>query len=140
MNKLSSSEMKTLIIATLLMVIGILFCCSIAMGINGLSVVIGFILLVIGILFVINTILNNKETFTKDGLIGIAISTLGIMFIIDRLAGLIFSFIPWFLIIFAIVLIIETMLDKFYYKSSNNIEFTIKRIKLCLEEEVMVKK
>ena len=44
MRKLNSEELKTIVIAVLLMVIGILFCCSMSIGIDGLSVVIGLIL------------------------------------------------------------------------------------------------
>jgi len=103
MKKLSSEELKTIIIAVLLMVIGILFCCSLSIGIEGLSVVIGLILLIVGILFLINCFVGNNGILGIESIVGIVLLALGIMFMIHKLAGLIFAYIPWLLIIFGIV-------------------------------------
>ena len=51
MRKLNLAEMKAVAMSVLLMVVGILFCCSLAMGIDGLSVVIGLVLMVVGVVF-----------------------------------------------------------------------------------------
>ena len=63
MNKLNLNQLKGIIIAGLVLVIGILLCCSLAMGINGLSIVAGIILIIFGILFISNAILIGKKSF-----------------------------------------------------------------------------
>lgn len=128
MNKLSVEQLKNLVIAVLLMVIGILFCCSLAMGIEGLSIIIGIILLVIGILFLINSIVGSKDVLTTGGLTGVVISTLGVMFMVNKLAGIIFVFIPWFLIILGSVVILDAFLGKFFRGENSTLEFVIKLI------------
>jgi len=126
MKNLNLDQLKKLVLAVLLIVIGILFCCSLAMGINGLSTVVGFILLVIGILFISYTLINHKNALTTNGIIGVIILTLGILFTVHKLAGLIFTFIPWFLIVFGSVIIIDALLGKFLRKDDNLTIFIIK--------------
>jgi len=140
MKKLSSEELKTIIIAVLLMVIGILFCCSLSIGIEGLSVVIGLILLIVGILFLINCFVGNNGILGIESIVGIVLLALGIMFMIHKLAGLIFAYIPWLLIIFGIVIVVDGFFGK-YVRNENLIPFIIKLILgvisitlgLCLE-------
>lgn len=128
MNKLNSEQMKPLILSVILMIVGILFCCSLAMGIEGLSVVLGVIMLIIGILYIVNSITQNNSIISIDGIIGVVIVSLGMVFIIHKLAGIIFSFIPWFLIVFGIVLLSDSLLGKFYLKNDNNLIFIVKII------------
>ena len=128
MNKLNIDQLKNLIIAVMLMVIGILFCCSLAMGIDGLSIILGVILLVIGSLFLISSIVSNKDVLTTTGLIGVVIATIGIMFIANKLAGIIFVFIPWFLIILGTVVILDAFLGKFFRGENSTLEFVIKLV------------
>ena len=96
------------------------------MGINGLSVVIGLILLIAGIVFVGNSIIKNKKLFSNNGIIGITLITLSLLFIIDKLAGFIFIFIPWFLIILGATFIIDALFGKFLLDNDNLIEFIVK--------------
>jgi uncharacterized membrane protein HdeD (DUF308 family) len=110
------------------MVIGILFCCSLAMGINGLSVVLGVLMLIIGILYIINSITQDRNTISKNCLIGIIISSTGIIFIINKLAGIIFSFIPWFLIVLGTTLIADSVFEKFHTKNDSKLIFIVKII------------
>lgn len=128
MKKLNTEELKTLVIAVLLMVIGILFCCSLAMGINGLSVIIGIILMVLGILFIVNSIIGKKGIFTMQGVMGVVITALGIMFIANKLASLIFVYIPWFLLVLGAVTILDAFLGKYSRNESDNINFIIKLV------------
>ena len=128
MKNLSSDQMKTLVIAVLLMVVGILFCCSLAMGISVLSIVFGFTLLVVGILFLINSIISDKGIFTTFGIMGVIVVSLGILFIVNKLAGIIFAFIPWFLIVFGCAIIIDSLLGRYSRNNNNMTELIIKLV------------
>jgi len=128
MKNLSIEQLKTLIVSALIMIIGILFCCSLSMGISGLSMVLGFVMIVVGVLFIVNAILLNKSLFTINGIIGTVLFTLGILFMAHNLAGIIFTFIPWFLIVLGCIIVIEAFLGKFYRNENNSIEFITKII------------
>lgn len=128
MKKLSIEELKTVVLAVLLMIMGVLFCCSLAMGIDGLSVVIGLVLMVVGVIFLLNSVLNNKTMITMSGLIGVGVLSLGIMFIASKLAGLIFAYIPWVLIVLGLVLMADGLINKFVNKSEVMLTFVLKMI------------
>lgn len=128
MKKLNLDEMKTVVMSVLLMIVGILFCCSLAMGIEGLSVVIGLVLMVVGIIFIANSLLGEKNPFTIDGMMGIVLLSLGILFMVSKLAGLIFIYIPWFLIVFGCVMLIDALLGKLVRKSDDTLHFVLKLV------------
>jgi len=73
MKSLGIDELKSIVIASLLAIIGILFCCSLAMGVGGLSVIIGMIIIILGVLFILNSIFNSMGLLTMGGLGGIFI-------------------------------------------------------------------
>lgn len=128
MKSLGIDELKTIIIASLLIVIGVLFCCSLAMGISGLSVIIGLILIILGTLFLLNSAFNGSGLLGHLGLAGIALVAFGIMFITNSLAGIIFSYIPWFLIVLGVVVITDALLGKFLRGENNLLDFIIKLV------------
>lgn len=128
MKGLYSDEMKNFVIAVLLMLVGILFCCSLSIGIEGLSIIIGLILMIIGIFIIINVLVSNDKIFSMSGMIGVVILSLGILFLASRLAGIIFAYIPWFLIVFGGVVIADALIAKFVRNNNNIIEFVIKLI------------
>ena len=128
MKKLNTDEIKVLIISIILLVIGILFCCSLSMGISGLSLLIGIILIALGLLLVINSLLKSKEVFTTNGIFGLISITLGILFMVDKLAGIIISFIPWFLIVMGSVLIVDALISKFIRNENNLTQFIFRII------------
>ena len=128
MKSLGIEELKTIIIASLLIVIGILFCCSLAMGISELSVIIGLILIIIGALFLLNSVFGGTGLLSHLGLSGVVVLSFGIMFIASKLAGIIFAYIPWFLVVLGSVVIIDSLLGKFMRGEKNTFEFIIKII------------
>lgn len=128
MKSLSVDELKTVVLASLLIVIGLLFCCSLAMGIGGLSVIIGLIIIILGALFMLNSVFTNNGLISAGGLGGIFIVAFGIMFISNNLAVIIFAYIPWLLIVLGTALIIDALLSKFWRKENNSFDFILKLI------------
>lgn len=130
MKKLNSDELKSIVIAALLMVVGILFCCSLSIGIDGLSVIIGLILMIIGVLFLVNLFVSGNNLFSYESVLGVVVLSLGILFIASKLAGVIFAYIPWFLIVLGVVVVIDALINKFLRQ--NNDPLTLFIIKLIV--------
>lgn len=126
MKNLSVEQLRTLIISSILLVVGIMFCCSLAMGIDGLSIILGLMLLIVGIVLVIRSINKNKVLITTDGILGVVIISLGILFVVNKLASIVFLFIPWFLIVLGSILIIDSLLGRYSRNENNLTEFILK--------------
>ena len=101
-----------LICAIIMFVLGILFCCSLLVGITALSVIIGILLILSGSMFVINCIINANTIFSVDGLLGMSLIAMGIVVLANNLAGIIFLFIPWMLIVFGSGCLLEAFLSR----------------------------
>lgn len=117
-----------MIVAILLLVIGVLFCCSLAIGIDGVSIIIGIVLLAVGIAVIINSILRDKTIYSYLGVLGCVSISLGIMFLAYKLAGIVFVCIPWFLMVVGVCVIIDCMLCRFLFDSDGNVAFGIKLV------------
>lgn len=128
MKKLNSEEMRSVIVAVLLMVVGILFCCSLSIGIEGLSIIMGLILMIVGLLILFNLFMGDGKLYSINGIIGVGVLALGLMFLSHNLAGIIFAYIPWLLIVFGVVVIADGLLDKFVKKDSRLLPFILKMI------------
>ncbi len=125
------NQLRTIIPSVILFIIGILFCCSVAIGITGLSVIIGIILILTGCLLIINSLLKQKNIINYTGIISVGLIAFGIVFISNHLAGIIFLFIPWFLIILGIFFVIDIILNKII-KDNLNLTNLILRIILAI--------
>ena len=101
-----------LLCAIIMFVVGILFCCSLLVGITALSIIIGILLILSGVMFVINCIVNSNTVFSVDGLLGMSLVALGIVVLANNLAGIIFLFIPWMLIVFGMGCLLEAFLTR----------------------------
>ena len=126
MKKLSIEELKSVICSVLLMMLGMLFCCSLSVGINGLSVIIGLVLVVVGVVFLFNSILLENTMLTIRGLFGAIVVSLGIMFIMSKLAGIIFDYIPWLLMVVGVVIAADALINKLVYKVESVLTLVLK--------------
>lgn len=127
MNKINEN-LKTLIPSVLLIVLGVLFCCSLAIGISGLSILIGIILIFAGVMLLINSLINTKTIINLQGILGACVVSMGIIFISRHLAGIIFAFIPCFLITLAICLVLDILNDTLIKKEFVIAKFLTKLI------------
>jgi hypothetical protein len=93
--KLSADKYNTLIFASAILLLGIMFCCF---GAWALSYILGAFVIFIGALFIINSIARMRVVFTINGLVGAILVTIGAMIISNNLAGLLLSFIPWIMV------------------------------------------
>lgn len=110
----------------ILFALGILFCCSLAIGISGLSIIIGIVLILIGLGIGINDFIEKSEILNINGLYSSIFIALGIVFISYELAGIVFLFIPWFLIVFGTIVLIDALYSKISKSDTNITSFILK--------------
>ena len=123
--KITNADVKTLIIAAIILVIGILFCVSLALASKIISIIIGVCILVLGLGLLCASFWERRSVIGGDAIAGGALIAFGIMFMVQGLAGIIFGFIPYFLIVLGALLIIESILLVLLKKSKNMTRFAI---------------
>ena len=111
--RFTSKEIKTLIISTILLVVGILFCLSLAMGNKALSYVLGTALIVVGVISLINSYNSKKPLLTLDAISGCAIAAFGMLYAGNELSWLIFNYVPFLLMTVGVAIIVDAFLKKF---------------------------
>lgn len=115
--------MKSIVVAAIVFVIGVLLCCSLTFGARGLSWLIGVSISVAGVMFLVNTIKATKGIANMHGFLGTVLIGFGIMFIADRMANIIIGFIPWCLIAIGATLAVDAFLAKFVKKNATIAKF-----------------
>lgn len=104
--KLNTEEVKSIVVSSLLLVLGVIFCCSLAIGIKALSFIVGICLIVGGIINISFTIYNKKSVCDIQNIAGTLILAFGILIMELHLVGILFYYIPWLMIIIGVVLIL----------------------------------
>lgn len=128
MKKLNLDQLKIIILSVLLLIVGVLFCCSLAIGIDGLSIIVGIVLLIIGVATLANSMLTLKTIYSQQGVVGSVSVALGVMFLVYKLAEIIFLCIPWFLMVVGVCIILDGVLCRFLFNIDGNVSFAIKMV------------
>ncbi len=110
---LSKDRLGCVVWGCIVLVIGILFCCSLSFGITGLSYLIGISIIAAGLIWAATTGIQRKSLITASGFLSTTLMAFGIMFIMRRLASIVVDFIPWFMISAGVFIIIDAFLLKF---------------------------
>ena len=106
-------RLKSLLVSCVFLIMGILFICSLALGVSGLSYLIGTTLIVIGVLYIVISIVKRRGLLSTEGMIGCSVLSFGIMFMTHQLANIIVAYIPWLLISVGVAIILDALLRKF---------------------------
>ncbi len=114
--------------AVICIIIGVLFCCSLAMAIEVLSYIIGAILIVIGLGAIITTAATKQSLLSITGLLGAIFLGLGIAAIVLNAAGFLLACIPFLLVALGAIAIVDAFLMKFVRKEKNIIAFVIELV------------
>lgn len=107
---LKKKDVKNVIIASVLLVVGALFCCSLAMTNKVLSYVIGTSIIVAGALIIANVAVSKKELLNTEGLVGAVIIAFGILFAGNQMTWLIFNYIPFLLMCVGGIIIADAII------------------------------
>ena len=99
--------------ACVLLVIGVLFCVSMAMGLEVLSIILGSALIAAGAIIVILSLVKDKSVLSPIALGGLLALALGIFFIAANAVDYIFRLVPFILIVFGSGLFIDGFLGYF---------------------------
>ena len=107
--KIGDEKTTTIVVSVVLLIVGILFCCSLAMAVNAVSIVIGVGIIVLGLGLLCSSFLGTKSFIGGGAIAGGAMVAFGVMFIVDTLAWVIFGYIPYFLIALGALFIFEAI-------------------------------
>lgn len=109
--KITKNSIKLLIIAGVILVFGILFCCA---RTDIISVMMGIILIAAGGLIIIGSLVTKKRLLNSEGFIGGALTALGIFFLVydfaGNLASIILGYTPYLMILIGSILIVDAVL------------------------------
>ena len=99
-----------------LIVIGVLFCVSLAWAENVLSIILGSALIAGGVVILTLSDIKDKSVVSPISLWGLLALALGIYFIVVNAVGIIFAFVPYILIVFGSALFIDAFIGYFARK------------------------
>lgn len=122
-NKLKKNKTRTIVVSSITLVLGVLFCCSLNFG-DGLSWLIGGSLCFAGALYLINSMVKYRSWFTGEAIVGIGAVSFGILFMVDKLAHILLNYVPYLMIAIGIAIIVEAFLTKFA-RYNSTVEFVI---------------
>ncbi len=116
-------QIQLFIYASIIIVIGILFCAVPKTAVDVLSVIIGVIFILSGVLAVLDCAITKKTCLSKDSIYGAFILAFGILFITNKLGGLVLDYIPYVLIVLGSCIIIDALILIAYRKEKAIIVF-----------------
>lgn len=124
-NKLSNEQTRSIICATVLLVIGILLCISPAVAIDTLSIIIGAGFLAAAAILIVGSLVQEKSIITPLALLGGILLALGLMFIVDYAINIIGYCAVWLLIVFGAILIVDSIIRIAWREKKNVVGFVI---------------
>ena len=121
-----SSDYSTLIKACLLLAIGVLFCISPSTGESLLSRIVGIGFIVMGVVYCLLSLKKDKSLLTAAALGGVLAVALGVYIVVVNAVGMIVEFVPYLLITYGVLMVIDSFLGKYWRKSSSTLTFVVK--------------
>lgn len=112
-------ESADIIRAVIILVIGILFCFSKALGEKALSIIFGASFIVAGLVVILIPIIGKKHLLTPAVLLGCFALAFGIFSIVNNIVSFILQIIPWVLIVIGGVSILDVILMLVQRKEKN---------------------
>ena len=124
--KLISKRTTSLMVAIVLLIAGILFCISPAIGEASAGIVIGIGVTLIGIIWAVKDFLVSKELISRGVIIGSLIVALGVYFMADgSIVSKIIGVIPYVLIVTGGCVVADAILLKTVRDKNNDKKFAI---------------
>ena len=124
--KLISKRTTSLMVAIVLLIAGILFCISPAIGEASAGIVIGIGVTLIGIIWAVKDFLVSKELISRGVIIGSLIVALGVYFMADgSIVSIIIGVIPYVLIVTGGCVVADAILLKTVRDKNNDKKFAI---------------
>lgn len=124
--KLNSNDLRQLVIAAFILVLGVLFCVNKVNHV--LSIIIGIGLTLVGVLYISDSYLKERKVLTSEGIVGAALTAFGLMFAVDNLMNLVTGFIPWLLMAGGTAILLDGILRKFVAKDLDIKMFVVEAV------------
>ena len=119
---------SNLIIAIICIVVGILFCCSLAIALETLSIILGVILIVLGAAAIVMTIISKESLLSISGIFGAIFIGIGIASIVLNYAAFVLTCIPFLLISLGFFAMVDAFLLKFVRKEKSLLAFILELV------------
>lgn len=127
--KVVSKKTTSLMIAIVLLIAGILFCISPAIGESSAGLVIGIGVLLLGAIFVVKDFLVEKSLITRGVIAGAVVAALGVYFMVDgSIVSKIIGIIPYILIVMGACVIADSILLRVVRDKENTKKFVLELI------------
>lgn len=126
--QLKNDEIARIVYIVVMIVFGVLFCCSMSLVTSTLSIVIGIALIIASLAMLITSYLETRSITTMSGFMSAAILAFGILFIVNNLAGIIFSYIPYILIVWGFYMFVDAFLLRFVRHNNSILIFVIELV------------
>ena len=123
---MSKEKIIALVEAGVLLVVGILFCFGLATDV--LSVIVGAGLIIAGVVFLAISFVGTKSLLTNVGFGGGLLLALGIYCLAATAVEIIFTFVPYLLIVGGSIIILDGIFGKFVNKHDVLVVFIIKLV------------
>ena len=124
----NNQRIITILEAALIIVIGVMFCCSKAMGEAALSWVIGVTFMLAGVGLRVLGLVEKKALFNAEGLLGSLLFAFGLAFGLAHLAGVLFYIAVWLLIVGGSIVLLDVILRIALRKDRNTLGIVIEAI------------
>ena len=123
-----NKNFMSILYIAILLIFGIVFCCSVSMGVAAVSWIVGLVLIFGAISLLVSSYETTKSVATIEGLMAAAIGGFGIMFIIKRLGGWVVAYIPYILIIWGALLVLDAILFKVVKSEKSAVIFALELV------------
>ena len=124
----NNQRIITILEAALIIVIGVMFCCSKAMGQTALSWVIGVSFMLAGAGLWVLAIVEKRALFNAEGFLGSLLFAFGLVFGLQVLAQYVFDIAVWALVIGGSVVLLDVILRIAVRKDRNTLGIVIEAI------------
>lgn len=104
------NQIRLMVYASFVLILGILFCAVPKTAIDVISIIMGVVFIIGGLVSILDGAVNKKTCLNKDSIGGAFVLAFGILFIANKLGGLVLDYIPYFLIVFGSVILLDSIL------------------------------
>ena len=122
---------EEIVLNAALILVGVMFIFSNYLGEKLLSIIFGTALIILGLVMFIVTLINERSVLKAPAIFGLVILALGIFCIVQNIASWVFTFIPYFLIILGVGLIVDAFLGYFWREDEGMALFILKLVIGC---------
>ena len=110
MAKVENKSLMSIIYIAVLFIFGLVFCIASYMAAAAISWIIGLAMIFGAIMLLVSSYESTHSVATLEGLMAAAIGALGILFIVRQLGSRVYYYIPYILIVWGSLLVVDAIL------------------------------